>query len=353
MTARSAGDSPYRGGVPNETTDPVAAPIPDPVDWEAVKDTVRGRRPVDARERESQAAFLEQVERLTRPADEFSDRVHVTASAILVTPDRRRVLLHRHKRLGLWLQPGGHIDAGEQPWDAARREAAEETGLEATLVSSDLIHVDVHPGPRGHTHLDLRYLVEAPDTAPVPPEGESPDAEWFPWYRAIAMADVGLEGVLRTLQPGDARTRAARGNDAVEIADLYLRSRAFALPGIPVVHDTSSVRRWFADEVVGRSDTWVAEIDGVLVGMMVLDHARDGSWIEQLYLDPTWMGRGLGDRMMEIAISRARGPLQLWTFEANEPARRFYARHGFTEVERTDGRGNEERAPDIRLLRPL
>ena len=351
MSARWAGDSPYRGGVPTETPDPVA--IPDPVDWEAVKDSVRGRRPADAREREAQASFLERVEHLARPADEFSDPVHVTASAILVTPDRRRVLLHRHKRLGLWLQPGGHIDAGEQPWEAARREAAEETGLEATLVSTDLVHVDVHPGPRRHTHLDLRYLVEAPHVTPTPPEGESPDAEWFPWYRAIAMADAGLAGVLRLLQPGEARIRTARGNDAGDIAEVYLRSRAFALPGIPVVHDAGSVRRWFADEVVGRSDTWVAEVDGVVVGMMVLDHARDGSWIEQLYLDPTWMGRGLGDRMMEIAVSRAHGALQLWTFEANGPARRFYARHGFVEVEHTDGRGNEERAPDVRLVRPL
>lgn len=350
MSARSAGDSPYRDGVPPETTDPTTTT--DPVDWAAVVASVRDRRPADARERESQAAFLEHVARLERPSDEFADRVHVTASAILVTPDRRRVLLHRHKRLGLWLQPGGHIDAGEQPWDAARREAAEETGLEASLVSADLVHVDVHPGPRGHTHLDLRYLVEAPHVAPAPPEGESPDADWFAWYRAIAMADAGLEGVLRLLQPGEARIRPARGNDAGDIADVYLRSRAFALPTVPVVHDAGSVRRWFADEVVGRSDTWVAEVDGVLVGMMVLDHARDGSWIEQLYLDPTWMGRGLGDRMMETAVSRAHGPLHLWTFQVNGPARRFYARHGFTEVEQTDGRGNEERAPDVRLVRP-
>lgn|GEM_PF-86207 len=335
--------------MPPETTDP--AITPDPVDWAAVVASVRDRRPVDARERESQVSFLDHVARLERPGDEFADRVHVTASAILVTPDRRRVLLHRHKRLGLWLQPGGHIDAGEQPWEAARREAAEETGLEASLVSTDLLHVDVHPGPRGHTHLDLRYLVEAPHVAPTPPEGESPDAEWFAWYRAIDMADAGLEGVLRVLQPGEPRLRPARGNDARDIADVYLRSRAYALPDVPVVHDAGSVRRWFADEVVGRTDTWVAEIDGVVVAMMVLDHARDGSWIEQLYLDPTWMGRGLGDQMIEIAVSRASGPLQLWTFQVNQAARRFYARHGFVEVETTDGRGNEERAPDVRLHR--
>lgn len=332
------------------SSDQTAAP--DPIDWSAVRAAVGGRRPVDARERESVAAFLAHLARLERPADEHADRVHVTASAIVVTPDRRRVLLHRHKRLGLWLQPGGHIDAGEQPWEAARREAEEETGLESSLVSAELIHVDVHPGPRGHTHLDLRYLVEAPHTSPVPPPGESPDVEWFPWHKAVAMADGGLEGVLRALQPGQPVIRPARGNDAGDLAEVYLRSRAFALPEVPVVHDPGSVRQWLADEVVGRADVWVAELDGVIVGMMVLDHARDGSWIEQLYLDPTWMGRGLGDRMMDEAVRRARGTLQLWTFQANGPARRFYARHGFEEVESTDGRGNEERAPDIRLTRP-
>ena len=315
-----------------------------------VRDAVLGRRPVDARERWSLQEFVERFDALDRPFTETADPVHVTASAIVVSDDGQRVLLHEHKRLKLWLQPGGHIDDGETPWDAAVREATEETGLPATLGAQELLHVDVHPGPRKHTHLDLRYLVHAPRDTPRPPEGESQQVEWFAWHKAVAMAEPGLEGVLRALQPGEARIRQARHNDASDCAHVYLRSRAYGLPTVPVVHDVRDVRRWMSDDVVGRTDMWVAEVDGTVVGLMVLGEGRGGAgWIDHLYLDPAWMGRGLGDRFVALAKERRAGGLQLWTFQANGPAQRFYARHGFTAEEFGDGRGNEERAPDVRM----
>lgn len=324
-------------------TGAVAAPVD-----ELVRQ-VMARRPVDARERESQQAFVEAVALLERPFDEHAARVHVTASAIVT--GERGVVLHRHKRLGLWLQPGGHIDAGETPWDAALREAVEETGLPVSFADGapTLVHVDVHPGPRGHTHLDVRYHLESPHQPPAPAEGESQEVQWFPWHRAIAMADAGLEGVLRSLQPGIPVLRAARGNDAADCARVYLRSRAFGIPEVPCLHGESELRRWMADEVLGHFEVTVAEIDGTIVGLMVLDGGRGGhGWIEQLYLDPAWIGRGLGERLLAQALQRYPAGLDLWCFEVNEGARRFYERHGFVAVERTDGRGNEERAPDVR-----
>jgi len=313
-----------------------------------IRAKVTGRRPVDARERESVQRFVELFDPLEQPFLEDAGPVHVTGSAIVVTTDRTRVLLHKHKRLGLWLQPGGHIDPGELPWEGALREVVEETGLPASLVDEQLVHVDVHPGPRGHTHLDLRFLVESPHVPPAPPEGESPDVQWLQWHRAIALTEPGLEGALRALQPGEPVLRQARVNDAAECAHVYLRSREFGLPQVPVVHQASEVRRWMADDVIGHADVWVAEIDGVIAGLMVLSHERDGGWVEQLYLDPSWVGRGLGGRFVELARRRCPGGLQLWTFQSNGPARRFWERHGFVEQESTDGRGNEERTPDVR-----
>jgi ribosomal protein S18 acetylase RimI-like enzyme len=65
-------------------------------------------------------------------------------------------------------------------------------------------------------------------------------------------------------------------------------------------------------------------------------------------VDPDWRGRGIGDRFVRLAKERRPGGLSLWTFQVNKPAQRFYERHGFTEVDRTDGSGNEEHEPDIR-----
>jgi ribosomal protein S18 acetylase RimI-like enzyme len=62
------------------------------------------------------------------------------------------------------------------------------------------------------------------------------------------------------------------------------------------------------------------------------------------------MGRGLGDEFMRLVRQRQPGELQLWAFQSNTRARRFYEHHGFAAVEFTDGAGNEERWPDVRYL---
>ena len=170
-----------------------------------VRADVAARAPVDEREAASVDLFLATFDALAEPFSELADTVHVTASGIVV--GRRGVVLLKHKRLGIWLQPGGHIDPGETPWHAARRESEEETGLAVSFadVADDgvplLVHVDVHPGGRGHTHLDLRYRLQAADHDPRPPIGESQEIGWFEWARAIEHADEGLRGALRALRP--------------------------------------------------------------------------------------------------------------------------------------------------------
>lgn len=171
-----------------------------------IRSDVVARVPVDQRELDSVAAFLVAFDRLEAPLDQDVDVVHVTGSGIVVGP--RGVLLLEHKRLGIWLQPGGHIDPGETPWDAALRESREETGLDVRFAGPiddlgvpELVHVDVHAGGRGHTHLDLRYLIDGGDADPAPPVGESQQIDWFTWEAAIDRADPGLRGILLALTP--------------------------------------------------------------------------------------------------------------------------------------------------------
>ena len=156
-----------------------------------------GHAPVDAREARSLDEFRAQLRTLDRPFDRAASATHVTASAVVV--GGRGVLLHRHRRLHRWLQPGGHLDPDERPEDGARRECREETGLEVHHPPGGpvLVHVDVHGAADDHVHLDLRYLVLGPDADPDPPPDESQDVAWFPWDEAGALADDALVGALR------------------------------------------------------------------------------------------------------------------------------------------------------------
>ncbi len=141
--------------------------------------------------------MLSELDRLPRPFDQDADPTHVTASAVVVGP--RGVVLHRHRLLGRWLQPGGHLEPGEAPEDAVLREVREETGLDAVHPARGpcLVHLDVHEAARGHVHLDLRYLLEGGDRELAPAPGESPDVAWFSWEEADSLADVALVGALR------------------------------------------------------------------------------------------------------------------------------------------------------------
>ena len=82
------------------------------------------------------------------------------------------------------------------------------------------------------------------------------------------------------------------------------------------------------------------------MGILVLR----GDWIDQLYVDPDLTGRGIGVGLLHLAKRERPHGLRLWTFVSNDGAKRFYERHGFREVKRTNGSRNEERAPDIQYV---
>jgi 8-oxo-dGTP pyrophosphatase MutT (NUDIX family) len=177
---------------------------------EGARDEVEFHWAADRREERSRTRILDALARLPRPFDKGADLEHVTGSAVVV--GRRGTVLHRHKRLGRWLQPGGHLEPGEGPWDAALRESQEETGLSLhhPLEGPRLLHLDVHEAAEGHIHLDFRYLLLAPDEEPTPPPGESPEARWYSWEAALAMADDALVGALDV---------ARKQPEALDVAD--------------------------------------------------------------------------------------------------------------------------------------
>ena len=107
---------------------------------------------------------------------------HLTGSALVVDASRARTALMLHRKLGRWFQPGGHADGDANLAGVALREAAEETGLVGLRVVVPAIDVDVHevapPGEAPHLHLDVRFLVIAPDGAELVSNEESLDLRW-------------------------------------------------------------------------------------------------------------------------------------------------------------------------------
>jgi len=113
---------------------------------------------------------------------------HLTASALVVDPSRRLVLLTLHPRAGMWLQLGGHCEPGDHTLlDAAAREAREESGIGALSFDPTPIGLDVHPITCSlgvpTRHFDVRYVAIAPDGAEPVRSSESDDLQWFSWDR--------------------------------------------------------------------------------------------------------------------------------------------------------------------------
>ncbi|MFF3944024.1 NUDIX hydrolase [Streptomyces sp. NPDC001902] len=127
---------------------------------------------------------------------------HVTGSALVVDPERGRVLLTLHKKLGMWLQMGGHCEPEDTSLaGAALREGVEESGIRGlTLLRPGPVNLDRHLTPCAW-HLDVQYAAVAPPGAVEEISEESLDLKWFSYDEVADVAD----GSVRTLL---ARTRA-------------------------------------------------------------------------------------------------------------------------------------------------
>jgi 8-oxo-dGTP pyrophosphatase MutT (NUDIX family) len=182
-------------------------PLLEPDARPALVEALRRHLPADEEEARDRERILDFVLRHERPFDRSIPEGHLTGSAITVSADGSRFLLLHHRKLGRWLQPGGHGDPGEATGEeVALREAFEESGVAGLLLHPSAprpLDVDVHDIPaRGgepaHEHLDLRYLVVAPGGAAVAPNlAELHEVRWVPWDEVDLLGpDHGLRRAL-------------------------------------------------------------------------------------------------------------------------------------------------------------
>ena len=139
--------------------------------------------------------------------------------------------------------------------------------------------------------------------------------------------------------------RAGLVADALSMGQIQREAMVFAIPTWPLLHTVEEDLTYFS-KVVAERKVWIAEIEGEMVGYC----AGHAGWLNQLYVLPNFHGRGIGSKFLNLAKEMSPSEIQLWTFQANGIARDFYRKRGFLEVEFTDGVGNEEKLPDIRLI---
>jgi GNAT superfamily N-acetyltransferase len=143
--------------------------------------------------------------------------------------------------------------------------------------------------------------------------------------------------------PTSLKYRLATAADAHAIAAVFSPSLRL-LTFLPILHTEREDRRFIEDVILRQCEVTVAEIDGLIVAFL----ARTGEEIRLLYTHPDFIGRGAGTLLIETAKQCSVPALELWCFEANLRARRFYEARGFRAVRFTSGDHNEEKMPDVR-----
>lgn len=148
--------------------------------------------------------------------------------------------------------------------------------------------------------------------------------------------------------PAEVTVRLAMPGEWASLADLYSEARRAAVPQMPpAVHTDEEHRDYYRRHLLDGDghQVWVAEADGEVLGFAICTP----TFLDGLYVRPDVTGRGIGSLLLDVVEATHPEGYELWVFESNVGAQRLYRRRGLVDVERTDGSGNEERAPDLRM----
>jgi 8-oxo-dGTP pyrophosphatase MutT (NUDIX family) len=175
---------------------------PDPRNRTDLLAELQTYHPADARER----AMVDELATFVRAHPDCFERTllcgHVTASAWVLDIDRTHALLTHHRKLGRWLQLGGHADGDADVRRVALREASEESGLRTIRFAAGAIYdVDVHEiparaGEPAHKHYDVRFAFIADRAEPTTLSDESHELAWF---RVAQLDTSGVDESVRRL----------------------------------------------------------------------------------------------------------------------------------------------------------
>lgn len=149
---------------------------------------------------------------------------------------------------------------------------------------------------------------------------------------------------------GEVTVRESHPDEWASLADLYSEARRAAVPQMPPAMHTDEEHRDYYRRHVFEGDghtVWVAEAAGEVLGFAICTP----TFLDGLYVRADLKGQGIGSLLLDVVDATHPDGYELWVFESNLGARRLYERRGLVEVERTDGSGNEERQPDIRMAR--
>ncbi|MFJ3308392.1 GNAT family N-acetyltransferase [Streptomyces sp. NPDC086549] len=142
------------------------------------------------------------------------------------------------------------------------------------------------------------------------------------------------------------KIRLAAAADAAVVARIHMASRAAAMPYLPPQRrNHEQVTRWVEDVLLKTCRVWVAVREMEILGYAALE----GDVLEHLYLRPDVRRQGIGTLLLDEVRRHSPDGLSLHVFQQNTDARAFYERHGFRDLDTSDGRRNMENLPDMTL----